>query len=296
MAMNYTSLVADKNTAGSIASWVRYSKLDINQIVDEAQALLYSLLRTREMRTIFSFNMPVGGSAVALPTGFLDPIGRMYAPSLNLTFRHKDENFILRNRVFTETTGTLGNNPFTTTSGSTTVAVSLSSHGFSQESEINFAGATAVDGITPNGTFNITSITDANNFVIDTLTQVASSSTTGGGSVTTYTCDILQQGSPYSWAIWDETIHFDFAFNQAMNCQLQYFRSLPLLSSSNLTNFLTTRYPQLLRTACVAQAADFMKDDSEYQKGLTRLTALIQTTAAEADMMYRGAEIDTETP
>ena len=266
MAMNYTSLTADKSTAGSIASWVRYSKLDINQIVDEAQTLIYSLLRAREMRTILQFNMPVGGSAIALPTGFLDPIGRMYAPSINFTFRHKDENFLLKNRVFTETNGTLTTDPLTTTSGATTVSVNFSNHGFSQESIFQMAGVTAVGGMTPNGAFNITSVTDANNFVIDTVTQTATSSASGGGSAITWICDNLQQGIPFYWAIWDETIHFNFAFNQAMNCQMQYFRSLPLLSATNLTNFLTSRYPQLMRTACVTQAADFMKDDAEWYR------------------------------
>ena len=56
-SMTYTSLIGDKNTAGSIARWVNYSKLDADQILQEAQALLYSMLRVREMRAHFNFNM-----------------------------------------------------------------------------------------------------------------------------------------------------------------------------------------------------------------------------------------------
>ncbi len=80
------------------------------------------------------------------------------------------------------------------------------------------------------------------------------------------------QGSPLYWSIYDERFRFDFAFNTQTTVRLQYFQSLPLLSATNLTNFLTNRYPQLIRVATNTAAADFMKDDSEYQKGMTRLS------------------------
>jgi hypothetical protein len=40
------------------------------------------------------------------------------------------------------------------------------------------------------------------------------------------------------------------------------------------TNFITNRYPQLLRVACMA-AADFMKDTEEYNKQFQRLVQMI---------------------
>ncbi|MGP0093113.1 MAG: hypothetical protein ACLPKB_24710 [Xanthobacteraceae bacterium] len=296
MAMTYASLTGAKGQPGAIATWVNYTKLDIGATVDEAQALIYSLLRCREMRTHMSFNMPVGGSSIALPAGFLDPIGRIYATSYNLTIAHKDENFVQRNRNFTETSGSLGNNALTATNGSTQVSVNLPGHGFNQGSVFNLSGATAVGGITPNGTFDIVAVTDANDFVIDTLTLTATSSAVGGGSGMAYLCDNLVAGTPSWWGIWDEQIWFDTALTQTLNMQLQYFRSLPLLSAANQTNFLTNRYPQLMRAACMTAAADFMKDDGEYQKGLAKLGALIAAIGAENDMLYRGAEIDAETP
>jgi len=296
MAMTYASLTAAKGQPGAIATWVNYTKLDIGAAVDEAQALIYSLLRCREMRTHMSFTVPVGGSSVALPARFLDPIGRIYAASFNLTIAHKDENFVLRRRNFTETSGMLGANALTTTSGSTQVSVNLPGHGFAQGSVLNLSGATAVGGITPNGTFDIVAITDANNFVVDTLSVAATSSASGGGAAMAYLCDNLVSATPSWWAIWDEQIWFDAPFAQSLNLQLQYFQSLPLLSATNQTNFLTNRYPQLMRAACMTAAADFMKDDTEYQKGLTKLSALIGAIGAENDMLYRGAEIDAEIP
>lgn len=296
MAMTWTSLTSPKGTSGSIMNWVNYSKLDINPVVDEAQALIYSLLRCREMRTKFSFRMAQGSSAIALPSRFLDPIGRIFVPSYNIEFKRKDEGFVLSNRNYTETSGTLGTNPLTTTNGSTQVSVNLPGHGFSQESSFNISGSTAVGGITPNGTFDIVSVTDANNFVVDTLTMTASAGATGGGSAIAYVCDNLAPGSPQNFGIWDEMLHFDAAFTQGSTCQLLYYQSLPLLSNTNQSNFLTNRYPQVMRTACQAAAADFQKDDTEYQKCVARLTALIQTVAVENDGEYRGMELETETP
>lgn len=297
MAMNYTTLTASKTTPGSLASWVNYSKLDVTTVLDEAQALLYSLLRTREMVTRSVFTMDVGDVFTALPSRFLDPIGRMYAPTLNLQFRYEDISTVDENRIYNSFDGSFGTDPFATTSGSSNVSVTVVAHGFNQGSLINIAGAAAVGGITPNGTFDVVDITDDDTFVIDCgSVGTASSTTTGGGAAATYTVNVLQQGSPLRWTIWNEQIQFDFAFNEKMAITLTYYQSLPLLSSSNQTNFLTNRYPQLLRTACVASAADFMKDTEEYNKGVQRLTALVQNTNVENDMHWRSMELDTETP
>lgn len=298
MAMSYTSLTAAKGTSGSIATWVDYTRLDTPVIVDEAQALIWSVLRCREMMTEVSFSVSQNNSFIALPARFLDPIGRMFLSTINRDVRHKDPNFVQRARNYTESSGTLGTDPFTTVNGSTSVTVALAAHGFTQDSIFTTTGATAVGGVTIAGTFPIISV-DTNTFVIDIsiLGSVPSSSTTGGGSAATYTCDNLTTGIPNWFGIWDERIHFDCAFSQAVLGKMQYYQSLPLLAAStNETNFLTNRYPQLLRTACMAAAADYMKDDVEYQKGLARLEAFVQRISIENDMMMRGMELDTETP
>lgn len=297
MAMTYTSLVANKGISGSIANWVSYSRLDLPPIIDEAQALLYAVLRVREMLTEYVFRVPSGNSEAALPARFLDPIGAIHVPTQNTEIRHRDHGLLLKARSYTTTSGTLGAAPLTTTNGSSSVSVAQTSHGFNQNGIYTISGSTAVGGLTLNSTFPITSITDADHFVIDaSLVGTASSGATGGGSAVAYSCDNLIQTSPQIWAIWNEKMKFDGAFTDDSSCQLQYYQSLPLLSSSNPTNFLTDRYPHLMRTACVASAADFMKDDTEYQKGMTRLAALATRINVENDGYLRGAEIYTETP
>jgi len=73
-------------------------------------------------------------------------------------------------------------NPFTTTSGSTTVLVTDNAHGALQNDFVTFSGASAVGGLTLNGEFQISRIND-NSYNI-TAAATASSSATGGGTVT----------------------------------------------------------------------------------------------------------------
>ena len=299
MAMTYTSLTASKGVSGSIANWVNYTLLDIPPIVDEAQTLLYGLgLRTREMMMGGQFLLAVGQSIQPLPTGFLDPIGRMFFSSFNDYCRHKDSAFVQNSRNYTELSGTLGVNPFTTTLGSTSVLVNLPGNGFSQDSVFNTQGAIAFNGVTINGTFPISAIVDANDFTIDitSLGAVPTGAGAGGGSAVAYLCDNLVQGTPDYFGIWNENFYFDTAAFQQTIVRHQYYRSLPLLSSSNPTNFLTNRYPHLMRKACQAAAADFMKDDVQFQKMSGVLSTLIPALNTENDMQYRGMEIEADTP
>jgi len=305
MAMTYTSLTAAKGTPGAIATWVNYTLLDTGTIVDEAQALLYGpgRLRAREMMTAVNFTMVQNSAAFPLPVNFLDPIGPIYVTTFNTPIRHVDSQFLQRNRNYTETFGTLGANPFTTTSGSNTVSVNLPNHGFTQESLFSTTGATLFNGVTLNGTFEVSSITDANDFTIDItpLGTTPTGSGSGGGSAVNYICDDLVEGTPYWFAIWNGPsgnpfIHFDQAVFQTSLMQLQYYQSLPLLSATNQSNFLTNRYPNLMRVACLCAAADFMKDSEEYQKQFSRLSQMTEQVAMENDMQYRGLELSPMIP
>ena len=301
MAMTSGTLSAAKGNSGALATWVDYTKLDVPTTIDEAQTLLYSALRVREMLADGMFTMTIGSTYMPLSAfspGFLEVIGRIWQTSLMTSIRHKDSNTVERNRAYTETNGTLGTNPFTTTLGSASVAVALPNHGFSQDSVFYTTGATAFNGVTISGTFRVTAIIDANDFSIDItpLGVLPSASGAGGGSAITYTCDSMIQGMPIVFGIWNNTIYFDQAFSQLTLCKLQFYQSLPLLSATNPTNFLTNRYPHLMRIACMASAANFMKDNEEYQKLSTLLMGMVQQVNAENDMSFRGMELDTDIP
>lgn len=205
--MNYTSLSADKTTAGSIKRWMNYSQLDVDQIIEEAQALIFQTLRVREMRTQFdSLSMTVGDSYKALPTGFLDPL---YLKDItnNIDLELRDETMLMQMRDYEE-------------------------------------------GV------------------------------------------LAESSAAYNYAIFDEKLQFDFKYDTAATLVLVGFKAPTYVSSTNASNFLCTRYPHLLRVACMAQAADFMNNVEREQSYLTKLAALIQQTNAESDMTYRGVALN----
>jgi hypothetical protein len=70
-------------------------------------------------------------------------------------------------------------NPFTT-NGTTSVTVTDTSHGAAEGDFVTFDSFSAIDGLDMNKEFEITSITDNNNYVV-TATSAASGSTSGGG-------------------------------------------------------------------------------------------------------------------
>lgn len=87
-------------------------------------------------------------------------------------------------------TGTLGTNPFTTTSGSNSVEVTQSAHGLSPGDLITLAGATAVGGITPNvSEVPVATVIDSGHYTF-LFTSNATSSTTGGGSSVTFEYEV----------------------------------------------------------------------------------------------------------
>ena len=77
--------------------------------------------------------------------------------------------------------GTL-TNPFTMVNEQTAVTVADTAHGLEVDQAVTFSGATAVGGITINGTYSVSSVTNANAYVIN-HTSAATSGASGGGTV-----------------------------------------------------------------------------------------------------------------
>jgi len=77
---------------------------------------------------------------------------------------------------------TLGSNPFSTTSGSTTVTVTDAAGGYINGDFVTFSGATAVGGLDLNGEYQITTIGTSTTTYTITAASAASSTATGGGA------------------------------------------------------------------------------------------------------------------
>lgn len=301
MPMNFTSLTGDKTVPGSIINWTTYTRLDVNTVVDEAQALLFQMLRCREMRSAWTFGMGIGQISTPLPPRFLDPVGRIYDLTNGTDYGQRIETVIEKTRSYDNSfAGSLGTNPLTTTLGSSIVTVNDVAHGLNQSSTFTMLGATGFNGLVFNGAFEIESVIDANNFTIDVgdlnNDAVASAGSTGGGSAITWTANNVWAGGQSFWTIWKEKVQFNSAFDVPATMKLLIYRRPRLLSTANPTNFVTDRYPALMRVACQAAAASYMKDDTEYAKHVKALSELVGATAAENDLTYRGAEFGTDTP
>lgn len=73
--MDYNTLVANKNTAGSIKNWINDDSVDPGTILAESQAHIYSKLRVQEMIvTTSAFSVGIDVEVVAMPTSCLDII------------------------------------------------------------------------------------------------------------------------------------------------------------------------------------------------------------------------------
>lgn len=81
-------------------------------------------------------------------------------------------------------------NSLTTTSGSPSVKVTQSSHGASVGDTVIVSNATAVGGITPNGSFTVVSVIDANNYTYNFTSNATSSAGPGGGSAVNFQYEI----------------------------------------------------------------------------------------------------------
>ena len=109
------------------------------------------------------------------------------------------------------------------------------------------------------------------------------------------TTAVWQQGVPYAYSIFGEFLQFDVAANAPMVYWMIYYGMPPFLGTSAPpinTNFLTTRYPHILRAGVLAAAADFRKDDADYQRCMQRLTGLIQDAKVQDDLVNRSIEIE----
>lgn len=104
----------------------------------------------------------------------------------------------------------------------------------------------------------------------------------------------VSSGPLGAYAIFGEKFQFDAAVLADTPLSAVYFKRPDDLSNANPTNFLTTRYPMLLRTACLAVAADFRKHTEDYSRTTQRLLSLIQQVNVENDLYLRGVEVDAD--
>lgn len=101
-------------------------------------------------------------------------------------------------------------------------------------------------------------------------------------------------GLPTSYAIFGEMYNFDLAANAALAYWQVYYQRPALLSPTNNTNFLTNRYPHVLRGAILAVAARFRGDTEDFQREASLLQAMVADLKAQDDLSMRGIWVDAD--
>lgn len=72
--ISYSTLIADKNTDGSLARWLNHSSVqtDADTIISEAEAWIYRDLRHWRMKTRTTGSFIIGNDFIALPADYLE--------------------------------------------------------------------------------------------------------------------------------------------------------------------------------------------------------------------------------
>ena len=103
---------------------------------------------------------------------------------------------------------------------------------------------------------------------------------------------VLPEGPPSYWCDFDTTIQFNTKADQAYTAKMVFFKKPDLLSGSNLTNWLTDRYPSLLRRVCLMFAAEARKEFEMMNNAEIKALQSIEEIKVESDLAMRGVELD----
>ena len=87
--MDYTTLVANKATDGSIKNWVNNDSFSAPTILAEAEDFIYRRLRVREMLKLTTGNMVVGQDYIDVPTDFIGSRSLFYSGTEKLALNHR---------------------------------------------------------------------------------------------------------------------------------------------------------------------------------------------------------------
>ncbi|MFN3522236.1 MAG: hypothetical protein ACK4YQ_08295 [Phenylobacterium sp.] len=109
-----------------------------------------------------------------------EPVGRITPDGAFTITVVDDDSYSFEAASPADLAKTLGSNPLSVSSGSTTVKVAEAGHRIAEGTSVTISGAAAVGGVTPNGTFPI-KVVDADTYSYE-FTAPATSSATGGGA------------------------------------------------------------------------------------------------------------------
>lgn len=99
----------------------------------------------------------------------------------------------------------------------------------------------------------------------------------------------LEEGDPSEWTIADEVGVFDSELTTAFSGRMTFYQTpAALVVTTNETNFLTTRFPTMLRYACMAFGYDARKRRADATEMKVLAMAEIEEANRESDRGRRG--------
>jgi hypothetical protein len=104
----------------------------------------------------------------------------------------------------------------------------------------------------------------------------------------------LPEGLPTYWTDYNDLIQLNTVADQAYTASMVFFKTPDALSSSNPTNWLTTKYPTLVRRVCTMIAAEARKEFDTFDRDEARALQMIEEIKVESDNSLRGIELDFE--
>lgn len=102
------------------------------------------------------------------------------------------------------------------------------------------------------------------------------------------------RGWPGMFSVFDELLQFDCVADRAYPLVMSYWRQPAPLAGDNQTNFLTDRYPRLLRVACLRAAAEFMESMDKFNSYDAQMTRMLAEIDIMDDMSLVGIDPSTE--
>lgn len=109
-----------------------------------------------------------------------------------------------------------------------------------------------------------------------------------GTTTSTGTASWLQRGIPLRYALAGTASGvFDRSADDGYALRFWYWERPAALGTATETNFVTSRFPRMLRSACLAFANEWMKDDSEKDRWLGVCQAEIEMANREAETILR---------
>ena len=103
-------------------------------------------------------------------------------------------------------------------------------------------------------------------------------------------------GLPRYWGLTGTSIQFNDPADRNYPWHLEYYRIPPALSTATAssTNFLTSRYPKMLRAACAAGAYEWLRNEKEKIYWQSVAAREIADASRTADLAYAGSDMTME--